>query len=90
MYFMIMLLNTIEDTHTMAMAAKILNKYEKLEASSEQSSFYDQKIFFLDFLFTNVVFVYEYTTALFESILTQIQSENDSSVLADEGNCVKS
>lgn len=33
-----MLFNTIEDTHTMAMAAKILNKYEKLEASS---SFYD-------------------------------------------------
>lgn len=35
---MILLLNTIEDTHTMAMAAKILNNYEKLEASSEQSS----------------------------------------------------
>lgn len=38
---MIMLLNTIEDAHTMAMAAKILNNHEKLEASSDQSSFYD-------------------------------------------------
>lgn len=37
-----------------------------------------------------VVFVYAYTTALFESILTSFESENDFSILHDDGSCVKS